>query len=628
MLGIGGHACQARAAGNPAIVVDHQVSDAVVVTQALKVYRDSSGRQTIAEVARLSDDQWQTLTAPLAFGFTADTVWLRFVIRNASPSRSTWWLDTGQPLLGDVRLFEGSQTQGFRVMVGRDPKSPQASVQLRRALFALDLEGFEQREFFLRITAEASMAVTPRLWQPLAFAQAEERDTYFWGSVFGAYIIVALFYAAFWVWTRERIHLVYTLYVSGNLLAAVFSGGWVSVIVPTLSFEASQTLLGVWISLSISLGTVFSLMFLEADKVYPRLQRSLLTLAGAVTLTGLVLVLTDHYRSAMPIVQISSMLIIVSVLVLALVLLIQGQSRARFFVFAFTFFYVGVIGRYARNAGLLEPTFFTDNAYQLGAFIHMLVMSVGIFAGYNRIRQEKESAETRLATETRLRNEQGEFMAMVSHEFRNPLNVITSSSANLLREPSLDDPSRQRIEKIVKAADRMASLMDTYLAHERLLLDQSSAQPAPNDMAQLVRQAVDDLEEVPGTEFSVDTATPAKLNCDASLLRIALHNLLGNAHKHSAPGQLVHVAVSSDSQWVEVRIRDSGPGVPDDEAALIFERFYRGRYAVGRPGAGLGLYLVRSIARQHGGDVTFRNRDEGGCDFYLRLPVSGTPAMG
>jgi len=112
----------------------------------------------------------------------------------------------------------------------------------------------------------------------------------------------------------------------------------------------------------------------------------------------------------------------------------MGNSNARLFLFAFSFFYIGVCVRMLKNMGFIEPSIFTENGYQIGAFIHILIMSGTIFSLYSNMRKDKQKAEFRLQAEINFRNEQTDFMAMVSHEFRTPLTIINASSENLLNE--------------------------------------------------------------------------------------------------------------------------------------------------------------------------------------------------
>jgi len=99
----------------------------------------------------------------------------------------------------------------------------------------------------------------------------------------------------------------------------------------------------------------------------------------------------------------------------------------------------------------------------------------------------------------------------------------------------------------------------------------------------------------------------------------AVANLLDNAAKWSPPGGAVEVRLRDG----ELTVRDHGPGIPQDERTLVFDRFYRADEARGRPGSGLGLAIVRQVAESHGGSVTAEAAEGGGA--LLRLRLSSIP---
>jgi signal transduction histidine kinase len=587
-------------------------------------WRDPTGTASVEEVARKPLTDFTPLKDSLSLGFTRDAVWLRFTLVVPDPSMSgDWWLELNQTIMEDARLF--APTPDGRYVQARITP-PEADSPVRRLphlnpLFELHPAQAGAHTYFLRLSTSTSMGASLTLWEPGALMPVNALRSFAWGWVFGAYLLMVLFYFAFWLWTREPIHLSYTCYVAVNFLAALFTGNWPVQLAPDIPMSVWITLLGLWISLSALVGVWFTISYLRLGEHWPRLTRVWVALIAGVSLIGVAGVLAGRYQQVIPIVQLTSVITIVISLVLTLALARRGHPGARLFLFAFSFFYIGVTWRYLRNFGLLEPSFWNDNSYQIGALIHMLVMSVGIFAGYNRIRREKQSAEARAITEARLRTEQRDFVSMVSHELRNPLSIIGASADNLLQDPSLSDKARQRVDKIIKSGERMNELMDNYLSKERMLLESQRLQVGPVDLAALCRQVRDDLDESLAARVAIQTSraqVPAQ--CDAGLFRIAIQNLVNNALRHSPPGEHVVIALESRARSAEIRVRDWGSGIPDDEIDHIFTRFYRGRGALDQPGAGLGLYLVRTIVERHGGWVRVQNQPGGGCEFRLQLP--------
>jgi two-component system, OmpR family, sensor kinase len=108
---------------------------------------------------------------------------------------------------------------------------------------------------------------------------------------------------------------------------------------------------------------------------------------------------------------------------------------------------------------------------------------------------------------------------------------------------------------------------------------------------------------------------------DTDLLELALRNVLDNAIKFTRPGDTVQVRAFEDRGWVIIEITDSGPGIPPDEQAQIWDELFRGKNARGTPGSGLGLALVQAVIEQHGGQAALRSQVDHGTRITLRLPA-------
>jgi two-component system OmpR family sensor kinase len=113
---------------------------------------------------------------------------------------------------------------------------------------------------------------------------------------------------------------------------------------------------------------------------------------------------------------------------------------------------------------------------------------------------------------------------------------------------------------------------------------------------------------------------------DRDLLVLAFRNLIDNALKYSAPGDRVEIRATDDGQWVTVEVADTGLGIPSDQLPRIFEELYRADNAHGISGSGLGLALVWSILKLHGGRIDVRSREAGGTVVRVRLRTSAGDA--
>ncbi|SFB69661.1 sensor histidine kinase [Massilia yuzhufengensis] len=216
--------------------------------------------------------------------------------------------------------------------------------------------------------------------------------------------------------------------------------------------------------------------------------------------------------------------------------------------------------------------------------------------------------------------EQRRFTSMLNHEFRTPLATIDGAIQRLeATAHGADEPTRQRYRKIAVAADRLIAMLDEYLSPDRMAAIGKLRQAntiAPRD---LLAAGVKQVREA-GREAAVDAEElSVGLRGEPEGLRLALKVLVDNALLFSPAGTRVALGARRSGSGVEFTVRDEGSGVPEEDAACIFDKGYRGRNADGLPGSGLGLYLARSIVDVHGGMLRL-GENPGGAEFRLWLP--------
>jgi len=215
-----------------------------------------------------------------------------------------------------------------------------------------------------------------------------------------------------------------------------------------------------------------------------------------------------------------------------------------------------------------------------------------------------------------------QFIAMLSHEVRSPLAVI-DTAAQLLSFRLKDDAAQLAVvERIRRGSARLSNFFDNCLTQDRIDSQNFAVQPAPIDVRRMVSWVVESCAQL-SNDQAVDADVAPDLPAlygDEVLLRIALTNLLSNAFKYSPDGTTVAIRVWRDAALCCFAVEDCGAGIPDEEASLIFEKYRRGRGALGKPGAGLGLALVARIATLHGGSVRVEQRETQGTRFVLKVP--------
>jgi PAS domain S-box-containing protein len=226
-----------------------------------------------------------------------------------------------------------------------------------------------------------------------------------------------------------------------------------------------------------------------------------------------------------------------------------------------------------------------------------------------------------------------EFLALVTHELRNPLSVITNTAA--LFDDELDELSaaqqREYLRISNRSAERLAAMAGDLLDLARLESGHPDIDPAATDLAQVVADAVQAATIAATSKrltVHVDTTGDLVLHADAARLRQVADNLLGNAIKYTPAGGSVTVtALSADDGEGEAcvvwTVADTGIGIPATDRPKLFRRFYRASTALQHriPGTGLGLVVTRAIIERHHGTITVTDHDGPGTTFVITLPV-------
>ncbi|MFJ9892308.1 sensor histidine kinase [Streptomyces sp. NPDC091280] len=234
----------------------------------------------------------------------------------------------------------------------------------------------------------------------------------------------------------------------------------------------------------------------------------------------------------------------------------------------------------------------------------------------NSMLHQVESAyRTRERTAAQLRR----FVADASHELRTPLAAIRGYlqlyDKGMLTEP---DERRRAWDRMNAEADRMGRLVDELLTLARL--DQRPELRIRNvDVSRLVRDAAEDLRvQQPERPVTVGADGSLLVRADESGLRQILGNLVTNVRTHTPADVPVRLGVEREDGIVRLCVADEGPGLEEDDAARMFDRFFR---AGGGAGSGLGLAIVQGVVRAHGGDVAVRTAPGEGLAVTVTLPT-------
>ena len=219
---------------------------------------------------------------------------------------------------------------------------------------------------------------------------------------------------------------------------------------------------------------------------------------------------------------------------------------------------------------------------------------------------------------------QAEFISQLSHELRTPLTVINGWSETLLADENMDADTRQGMKIISSEAKRLTEMVMDLLDFTRmqdgrmtLAVEQADIRGEFEDTVYMYssRLAQDGIQ----LHYIDNDVDIPEIPCDPKRLRQVFLNILDNAAKHGGQGGRIEASIDYADDQVIVRIRDFGPGIPEDELPLVKKKFYKGSSSV--RGTGIGLAVCDEIVQMHGGNLTLENAPGGGTLVTVTIPA-------
>lgn len=222
------------------------------------------------------------------------------------------------------------------------------------------------------------------------------------------------------------------------------------------------------------------------------------------------------------------------------------------------------------------------------------------------------------------------FLGMAAHDLRNPLASIRGLAEFMLDGTvgQLSPEQTELAQLIHQTSEGMVTLVNDLLDMATIESGEFKLESAPTQLADLVAKSVTltgltSKRKRTRIEFTLGQAAPL-IRVDAAKTRQVIDNLLSNAVKFSPPGSTIHVSLDAnpDNHHQIIRVRDQGPGIPDQERDRLFTDFGRlsNRPTDGEQSIGLGLAICRKIVESHRGTIEAENHPDGGCEFRVSLP--------
>ena len=218
------------------------------------------------------------------------------------------------------------------------------------------------------------------------------------------------------------------------------------------------------------------------------------------------------------------------------------------------------------------------------------------------------------------------FAADAAHELRTPLNAMRQQGEYALSRSDVQEKD-EAIERMLEKNGEMHALVSQLLLIARMEAGQLAREDRC-DLAAILEDVAQDLQPVAEEKnISLRAETqPCEAMCSRPMLTRAVVNLVDNAVRYGREGGNICLNLEKCGKEAVITVADDGPGLTEEQAAHVFDRFWRADSARSSSGTGVGLSIVRAIARAHGGEALVESRPGEGCRFTVRIPLEENAA--
>ena len=247
---------------------------------------------------------------------------------------------------------------------------------------------------------------------------------------------------------------------------------------------------------------------------------------------------------------------------------------------------------------------------------------------YNDISQQKiieRNVQKALKKEQELNELKSQFISMASHEFRTPLSAIQTSAILIGKqnEPGKEEKRVKYVRQIKNNVKHLVVILNDFLSLSKLEEGKIIANREVFDLVDFAKTVVEEISPTSKINQSIifsSSEDTLLYNLDPKLIRHILMNLLSNAIKYSPENTTIHFNIEEDDQFVVIKIKDEGIGIPKEEQKNLFERFFRAKNAHNIEGTGLGLNIVKQYVELMDGTISFTSGATNGTTFQIKLP--------
>lgn len=599
------------------------------ITQAslsgyIDVYIDKSDSYTFEQVQHAN---FSPQPAFKSEGYSPYAFWYRFRVITDEELKKHFLLSLGEPYLDDVLVWKLTAEGSIERFYFGD-HNPKKTHSLHDTHFTLPLDFSNSKAvtFYVKVKSSSVINFNAQIVKLDHFLSSGTLKNLLNGYFFGAIAMISFVFCFFGIWLRNAGMLLYVGYLV--CISSLFIGlhGYTLVLFP----NAYSWLADLFVGLGVIGATAFLVLMwpflLNYKKYFPKLFAIYITL-GITSLCTLPFVVTPYYSVIAPISNYLLIAILIVTLTTQLILLHRfKQLEMALYILADMALMAGIVLQISAVLGFISPILLPLNTLQIATLIHVILISIVLVIKIRKIQVDKIIAEQEVVQSEQRRQEERRFVAMLSHEFRNPLASIDRSAQMIqIKSPELDAAGHKRLNNIRCSSSTLSMLVDGFLMSEAFESKGLVLNIKQHSLPRLLEDVIETAAGIDRERVKLTIIPEAAVfDLDKNMMNIAIGNLISNALRYSPLNSPVDVLISIDvTAGLLVQIRDYGSGLTDAELEQLGEPYYRAAASQDKKGSGLGYHFSRLITEAHGGTLHASSAENNGLLVQLKIPVSG-----
>ncbi|RZJ67831.1 MAG: hybrid sensor histidine kinase/response regulator [Flavobacterium sp.] len=574
-------------------------------------------------------------------GFTKDTYWVKFSLENKLAEPVKYYLETAEPVTDNVDLYLVSSTgRTYLQRSGDNLAFSNRAVADRKSVFDISLDKGETVQAFMEVKNDGEKNNLPlKLIKPSKLLERTYHDQLIMGIFFGILAVIAITYLFFYFALKETSFLHYSLYVMFMALCQFALDGFFHQYFGTGDSWISRHTVIISAILSCYFFGRYSVTVLDIKNQNNILHRSYQALFIALTvLLAAVLFIPPFLEYAYPIINILTIIGILLIFATVVTKFVRKQEIDMYYVGGIVILFLCIALAVSMNFGVFPDDFATDNITKPGIALEIIALSLSMANRIKLLKTKKEELQAVALQKSEEMNDiKSYFLSNMSHELRTPLNAILGLVSSMETETDAEK-IKANCDTIRYASHGLISSVNDILDFSRiekgeLRLDHSEfkIQEIFEKLRGTVRKQIDDKGLT--FNFTSDVDPGISVFGDATRLEQMLYNLLGNACKFTAEGEVgfrIDAKVTEKKLGLRISISDTGVGIAKEKLESVFGLFSQSRLDNKRKfgGFGIGLSIVKSLVDLHQGTISLESELDKGtvCTVNLEYEIAAIAA--